>query len=129
MVQERKRKILLIEDDSAILDVYETVMRKANFEVKALSLGQEAIKVIKDSENNLETKPDVVVLDLILPDMNGAQVLEEIRKNSFSKDIKVFVLTNQEKVEFSEGIKPDKVIIKANITPTHLVEVLKKELL
>lgn len=124
------KKIYLIEDDSAIIDIYETVMKKAHLDVDVISSGQEAIKKIKSVAAGEEQKPDLVLMDLILPDMNGVEILREIRDNPKTKDITVFVLSNQEKLELPEGdpIKPDKFIIKANITPTQLLEVIKKEL-
>ena len=61
--------------------------------------------------------------------MNGIDVLKEIKSNEESKSIKVFILTNQGEVKFDQtDLRPDKVIIKANITPTQLVETIKKEL-
>ena len=124
------KKILLVEDDSAIIDIYEIMMKKAGFDVQVISLGQDVIKKIKKIETREEIKPDIILLDLILPDINGMEVLSEIRKSDATKNIKVFILTNQEKAEFQEkeGIKPDKFIIKANITPTQLIELIKKEL-
>ncbi|MBI3631462.1 MAG: response regulator [Candidatus Staskawiczbacteria bacterium] len=91
-----KKKIILIEDDSAIIDIYETLIKKAHFDVRTISLGQEAINMTKDIEDGTESKPDIILLDLILPDMNGLDVFKEIKKNKRTKDIKIFILTNQQ---------------------------------
>jgi len=123
--------IFLIEDDTAIADVYKIIMEKSNFDVDIFGSGKEVIKVIKKLNNTKkDKKPDIILLDLILPDMNGIDILREIRNNDLVKDVKVFILTNQEDVRFndSDSIKPDKVIIKANITPTDLVNIVKEEL-
>src|SRR3989344_4263993 len=106
-------------------------MEKSNFDVDIFGSGKEVIKVIKKLNNTKkDKKPDIILLDLILPDMNGIDILREIRNNDLVKDVKVFILTNQEDVRFndSDSIKPDKVIIKANITPTDLVNIVKEEL-
>jgi len=67
------------------------------------------------------------LLDLILPDINGVEVLYEIRKNDATKDIKVFVLTNQQESEMPHSdVKPDKFIVKANTTPTQLLDIIKE---
>ena len=119
-----------MEDDVAIIDIYETMIKKANFDVEVISLAQDVIKKMKDIVAKEAEKPDIVLLDLILPDMNGIEVLKEIRKNNATKDIKVFILTNQEdgQGEKEDGVRPDKFIIKANITPTQLVETIKEAL-
>ena len=71
----------------------------------------------------------MILLDLILPDMNGLDILAEVKKNPKLKDILVFILSNQSDAQIPEGAaKPDKFMIKANITPTELLEVVQKEL-
>ena len=127
---EKTKKILLVEDDSAIIDIYAMMMKKAGFEVQIASLGQDVIKKVKSIESGEEAKPDIILLDLILPDMNGVEVLTQIKNSSATKDIIVFTLTNQENAEkqMPEGIKPDKIIIKASLTPTQLIDVIKKQL-
>lgn len=130
MTKEKKKKILLVEDDPAILDIYKTIIEKAGFTVDIVELGQRAINQIKDMAAGKAEKPDIVLLDLVLPDINGTEVLREIKKNDATKDIFVFILTNQkngQSLEFDD-IKPEKIIIKADITPTQLVKVIEEQL-
>lgn len=124
------KKIILVEDDSAIIDVYETLMKKANFDVRVISLGQEVITMIKNIEEGTELKPDIILLDLILPDIDGIEVFKEIKKNKKTKDIKVFILTNRQDVQLQQlgDAKPDKFIIKADTSPTQLLKLLKEYL-
>lgn len=124
------KTIFIIEDDSAIADIYKTLMEKSGFKAEVFSLGQEAVKRLKEGEANEGGKPDIILLDLILPDINGMDVLREIKSNEKTKGIKVFILTNQEGVKFeqSDPIRPDKVIIKANVAPTQLIDIIKEEL-
>lgn len=122
-------KIFLVEDDSAIVDIYKTLLEKSHFDVEDFGLGQDVIKRIAAIQSGEEKKPDIILLDLILPDVNGVEVLREIRNNEATKNIKVFFLTNQSDVKFEESDpKPDKVIIKAHITPTQLVDLIKEAL-
>ena len=126
----KMKKIILVEDDPAIIDIYETLMKKAHFDVRVISLGQEVINMIKNIEEGTELKPDIILLDLILPDINGIEVFKEIKKNKKTKDIKIFILTNQKDVQPQQlgDEKPDKFIIKANISPTQLLELIKEYL-
>lgn len=124
------KNILLVEDDSAIIDIYQTVMTKNGFTVEVISLGADVIKKVQEISAGGAPRPDIILLDLILPDMNGTEILREVRAHQETKDIKVFILSNQEDVErqLPEGIKADKIMVKANVTPTDLVEIIKKEI-
>lgn len=126
----QRKKILLVEDDLAIIDIYETIMKRAGFDVEVVNLGEEAINIIKYIGSGEHAKPNIILLDLILPDINGVEVLESIRKNKATKDIMVFILTNQEKTQLPEfsDFKPDKIIIKADTSPSLLLEIIKEQL-
>ena len=124
-----QKRIYLVEDDSAIIDIYATVMKKAGIDVDVMSLGADVLKKLGLVSKGEEIKPSLILLDLILPDMNGLDILAEVKKNPTLKDILVFILSNQSDAQLPEGAaKPDKFIIKANITPTELLEVVQKEL-
>ena len=127
---KKTKKVLLVEDDSAIIDIYQTIIKKAGFEIEVISSGLEMMNRIKNIKTGEAKKPDIVLLDLVLPDINGLEILEEIRKNNETKDMVVFIMTNQEdaQLHFSDGVKPDKFIIKANITPSQLIELVKQKL-
>jgi len=125
------KKIIIVEDDSAIVDIYATIIKKAGFEVETMGLGQQLVKRLQDIQSGEEkTKPDLILLDLILPDMNGMDILSQIRKQPATKAISVFILTNQDESEAkpADNAKPDKFIVKANITPTQLLELIKEQL-
>lgn len=124
----KMKKIILVEDDPTIIDIYSTLMKKAHFDVRVIGSGQEVINMVKNIENGEESKPDIILLDLILPDINGIEVFKEIKKNKKTKDIKIFILTNQHDVQPQElgDAKPDKFIIKANVSPTQLLEFIKE---
>lgn len=123
------KKVFLVEDDSAISDIYKAIMEKSGLDVEVFSMGQDIIKAVKLIGKDGGSTPDIILLDLILPDMNGLDILKEIKTNESSKNIKVFILTNQSDVDFGDiVVRPDKIVTKANIAPTQLVDVIKEEL-
>lgn len=128
-MKKSKEKIFLIEDDPAIIDVYTTAFKNAYINVEVISWGKEAIKRIKDIREDKEEKPNLVIIDLILPDINGIEILKEIKGDSKTKDIPVFVLSNYTNTELQKtnNISPEKFILKTSITPTRLVKLVEAQ--
>lgn len=123
------KRIIFVEDDSAITDIYGMMMKKAKFDVEFMASGDAALKKIKAVQAGEEEKPDLFLLDLVLPDMNGMDILKFLRQDPKTKDVKVFILTNQSESQLpDEPHKPDKFIIKAHVTPTQLLEMIKEAL-
>lgn len=79
--------ILIIEDDQTYATVYNLKLAKEGFRVEFASNGEEALRILEKG------KPDLIILDLILPIMDGFEVLKRIRSNPDWKDIKVIVLS------------------------------------
>ena len=125
---DQNKKILIVEDDSAILDIYKTVFGKFDFNVQTSSSGKDTLRIVEEIKKGDSEKPAVVLLDLILPDMDGTEILKAIKSDDSIKDIKVFIMTNKEAlgVDLPAGIKPDEFIVKANVTPIDIVELVKK---
>ena len=76
-------------------------------------------------------RPDVILLDLMMPEMRGDEMLERLRKTSWGKNTKVVVLTNMGEQELPESIKElgvSAVILKADMTPRQVAELVKKQL-
>jgi len=122
-------KILLIEDDAAIIDVYETAFKAAKIDVETITWGRQALEKVKEMQAGKVEKPSLVLLDLILPDINGSEILNAIKKNEATKDILVFVLSNYaDKNPDPDRAKPDKFILKTDIAPTELANLVKKVL-
>lgn len=123
--------ILFIEDDLATIDVYETVLKKACFGIETIKWGEEALNKVRKIKEGKTERPDLVLLDLILPDINGIRVLEEIRNYEETKDIPVFVLTNyaDERLEkMGYDLKAERYLLKTEFNPRELVEIIKEEL-
>ena len=126
-----KKKILLIEDDLPTIDIYKTTLNKSGFEVEALDLGAKALEKIEAMKEKKAEKPDLVLLDLILPDMNGIKILEKIKKEEETKDIPVFILTNytdEELRKMGYSLKSEQYFLKANFTLSRLVKEVRKRL-
>jgi len=126
-----KKTIFLIEDDSGIIDVYKTGLETVGkFKVEVAETCQQARERFKEFEED-SGKPDLILLDLILPECNGIQLLEELKKSEKTKNIPVFVLTNYGSKEIEKmgaKLNAEQYLIKTETTPTELVKIVKKAL-
>jgi DNA-binding response OmpR family regulator len=84
---EAKKKILLVEDDLALSGVYKSRLEMEGFEVRDVNNGENALVAV------LEFKPDLVLLDAMMPKISGFDVLDILRNNEDTKDVRVIMLT------------------------------------
>lgn len=82
------KKILVVEDESALLFALKAELSSSGFEVDVASDGEEGIRKIRNE------KPDLVILDLLLPKKDGFEVLEDLNKEGLTKEIPVMVISN-----------------------------------
>ncbi len=96
----KKAKILIVEDDQFLLNIYETVFGKEGFQVQTAMNGEDGYKVA------LEFLPDVMLLDIMLPgEMNGLAVLRKLRESDKAKEIPVMIISNlSDDKTISEGM-------------------------
>ncbi len=125
MTQDPKdpKKILLVEDDKFLSEMYATKLTASGFDVEVSFDGQDALTKIK------EKKPDLILLDIVLTKMDGFELLQLLRKDDSTKEISVIILTNLgQKEEVEKGLKlgANDYIIKAHFTPTEVVAKAKK---
>lgn len=126
MTEEVKRKYILVaEDDSFYQNLYKVKLTNEGFDVNVASNGKEAIDEVK------KRKPDLVLLDLIMPDKDGFEVLREIRGDPQTKDLKVIVLSNLGQEEDIKKVKELGVLdylIKTNVSIQSVVSKIKEHL-
>lgn len=118
-------KIAIIEDDSAISQMYRIKFEAEGFKVDTAENGKIGLELIES------LKPDMVLLDLMMPEMGGEEMLTKLRATSWGKDIKVIILTNMGESEAPATLKELKVeafILKANMTPRQVAELVKEHL-
>lgn len=112
-------KILLVEDDPMQVAMYEVELSNHGWQVSSAKNGQTALEMIK------KELPDLVLLDLLLPDLDGKEVLKQIKSNPFSKDLKVMILSNYKKAGLAEECKALGALdfwLKSNYLPKEIAE-------
>lgn len=123
------KKILLIEDDPFLIDIYTTKLKESGFSVEVATDGEKGWRLIT------EKKFDLLVLDIVLPQINGWEILNKIQNSKSKiqnlKDLKIVVLSNLgQKDEVEKGIElgATKYLIKAHYTPSEVVAEIKEVL-
>jgi DNA-binding response OmpR family regulator len=119
------KTILIIEDDKFLRDLITQKLIKEGFEVSEAVDGEEGIKKVK------EEKPDLVLLDLILPGIDGFEVLSQMKKEPTLVSIPVIILSNLgQKDDMEKGLKMGAIdyLIKAHFTPGEIIDKIKAAL-
>jgi len=117
------KKICIVEDEPSLLEMYKMKFTAEGYEVITASDGVFGLAAIKDS------KPDLVLLDLVMPRMDGYQVLKELRSNPETAKQLVYIFSNLgQGAEIEKGIAEgaNGYFVKSNLTPTQLAEEVKK---
>lgn len=116
-------KIAIIEDESTIAQMYRMKFESEGFIVEVASNGKDGVDMIA------KHTPDIILLDIQMPEMNGAEALRHIRKIEGGHNIPVIVLTNlgqQESPKELSELGIEDYIVKADLTPRQVVEKVKK---
>lgn len=118
-------KIAIIEDDPVISQMYRFKFEAANFEVELANNGKRGVEMVKSF------RPDLILLDLQMPEMDGTEALSLIRKEDWGKKIPVIILTNTGEEESPKKLRElgiHSYIVKANLTPSQVVDKVKSAL-
>jgi two-component system, sensor histidine kinase and response regulator len=118
-------KVAIIEDDQAISQMYRIKFEGEGYQVETAENGKLGLELAESM------KPDIILLDLMMPEMNGDEMLEKMRKTLWGKNIKVVILTNMGEQEIPEQVKTlgvVAVILKADMTPRQVAELVKTQL-
>lgn len=111
-------RIAIIEDDPTIRQMYRMKFEADGFDVRLAENGSVGVKLVQDFT------PDIVLLDLQMPEMGGVEALTILRENTWGKDIPVIILTNlgeEEAPAELEKLHVSDYIVKANMTPRQVV--------
>jgi len=129
-MSEEKGKVFLIEDDVSIVDIYSAAFKAAGLSFDVATTGKQALEMLKQIQDGKTEKPALVLLDLVLPDVNGLELLLNIRENAVTKDMIVFVFSsyNSDALHNMQYIKPDRYIVKSSMTPTELTNLIKQQI-
>jgi len=123
MPDSQKKKILLVEDDPMIVDMYKIRLEEDGFEVFITEKGSDAL-IIAEKE-----KPDLVLLDIILPEIDGFAVLQQLKEDAKTKKIPVILLTNLgQESDKKKGLELGAAdyFVKAQFTPANVINAVKK---
>ena len=121
----KKPTILLIEDDVFMIELFAKAAAEAGFQVVNIKTGKEAVERIE------EIDPDLTVLDVLLPDMNGFEILRRIRRTSGGPIRKVFIMSNVSEardMDEARRLGALEYLIKTNITLPEVMEKIQKVL-
>jgi CheY-like chemotaxis protein len=119
-MEGEKKKILIVDDDSFLLDMYALKFSQNNFEVYAARSAMQALQKLKEG-----LIPDIILMDIIMPEMNGFEMLEQINNEKLCVNCVKIILSNKsEQKDMDEGTRlgAEGYIVKANFTPTEVVE-------
>lgn len=122
---ETKKKILLVEDDAALGSVYKTRLQAENFEVNHVTDGEAALAVA------IEYQPDLIVLDVMMPKINGFDVLDLLRSNPTTQNVRVIMLTALSQAkdkERAESLGADDYLVKSQVVIGDVVARIKHHL-
>jgi DNA-binding response OmpR family regulator len=117
-----KIKVAIIEDDIAIVQMYRTKFENEGYEVATAPDGASGLELIESF------KPDIILLDLMMPNMNGLDMLKQLRSQAAGRDAKVVVLTNMGDTETATKVykmAANDYIVKAEMTPKQVAERVK----
>jgi len=118
-------RIAIIEDDPVISQMYRMKFEADDFEVQLADNGERGVALVETF------KPDLILLDLQMPKMDGTEALTEIRKHPWGKDIPVIILTNLGEEEAPKALRAlgiHSYIVKADLTPKQVVGRVKETL-
>jgi CheY-like chemotaxis protein len=88
-----KHLVLLVDDDAGFREIWKLKLTSNGFDVLEASNGKEALEILKNK------KPDVILLDVLMPEMDGVKTLLTIKENNYLKDVKIFFITSLDSVD------------------------------
>ncbi|MEK7641890.1 MAG: response regulator [Patescibacteria group bacterium] len=118
------KKILLVDDDRFLLDMYAIKFSKAGYEVKTADSTDSALKLIRDGYI-----PDVMLSDIVMPGMDGLELISAIRKERLAPAMTMIMLTNQgssDDISRAKKLNVDGYVVKATTIPSEVLTEVEK---
>lgn len=118
-----KKKIAIIEDERSIANMYRYKLKEAGYEVQIALNGKLGLELVE------KMRPDIILLDLMMPEMSGDEMLEKVRATDWGSQIKVIVLTNVSAGQLPKNLSSLSIghyIIKAEYTPTQVATIVSE---
>lgn len=124
-MSESKKKLLLVEDDQTLSESYAQRFMAEGFDVKAVINGEEALSAA------LEFRPDIILLDIMMPKVDGLDVLDILRNTPDTANIQIIVLSalgQQQDIEKAKSLGADDYLVKSQVVIADVVEKVKQRL-
>lgn len=121
---QKKRKILFVDDDKFLLDMYALKFSKAGYEVKACDSAENGLKTLTEG-----FAPDIILTDIVMPGMDGMEFLAKVREGKLADTSIIIMLTNQgtsEDLTKAVKFKVDGYIVKATTIPSEVLAEVEK---
>ena len=119
------KKILIIEDEEIIRDLLQKKLSQEGYEISVAKDGQEGLRLIK------EVKPDLILLDIVMPKIGGFEVMEEMQKEEELKSIPVIVVSNSGQpveIDKAQALGAKDWLIKTEFDPKEVIEKVIKQI-
>jgi CheY-like chemotaxis protein len=119
-MEGEKKKILIVDDDTFLLDMYAFKFSQNNFEVFTATGGVQAIEKLTGG-----LAPDIILMDIIMPEMDGFEMLEKINEEKLSENSVKIILSNKSEpsdIDRGNSMGVSGYIVKANSTPAEVIE-------
>ncbi len=116
-----KQKIAIVEDEIAIAEMYKFKLSQSGYQVRCAYNGSDGLALIESF------RPDLILLDLMMPEMTGQEVLKKVRETDWGGPIRVIILTNISKDEAPTQLRflnVDRYIVKAHYTPSQVLKIV-----
>ncbi|OGY58236.1 MAG: hypothetical protein A3E61_01805 [Candidatus Colwellbacteria bacterium RIFCSPHIGHO2_12_FULL_43_12] len=130
-VDSRPRILLFVEDEPDIVELYKIAFEAEGFVVESAVNGQDALDKLKQYSIEDVSRPTVMILDILLPDISGMDILKEVRKNKLFDNTPVIMFTNYSSDKIREEIAqiPNaRYLLKMEVSPAQLVSIIKEML-
>jgi len=118
-------KIVVVEDDKMLSEIYQYSLQNHGYTVVPAYDGAAAVTIIE------QELPDLILLDLMLPQMSGDEVLKNLRESEWGKDLKVIITTNISESEAPETLRQlkfERYLVKADTPPSQLIKIVEQTL-